>query len=306
MTSEHPAAARTGHADAADPGRARAVGRLGLGQDLRRLRQARSLPLAEAAARLELAPSTLSRMETGKAPVKAAYLTVMLDLYDVHDQAQRGQLASLARDGMRKSWHDGYRHLLPDGASHYLDLESAATHLRSYSVHAVPGLAQTAGYAAAAIRAARPDLTGPQVRSLVTVQRRRQELTRSAGLGLHLVIDQSVFLRLIGTAEVMAGQLRHLLTLASNPAVTLRVVELARPLPALTTPFTILSFPGPAHLDVACRAGIGGQVTITTRRGDLRVLHRAFTALTSAAASPGDTASLIKKAVAHWERAGTP
>lgn len=306
MSSQHTTAERTGRADAADLGEARAVGRLGLGQDLRRLRLARSLALAEAAARLGLAPSTLSRMETGQAPVKAAYLLVMLDLYEVQDQAQRGRLASLARDGMRKSWHDGYRHLLPAGASHYLDLESAATHLRSYSVHAMPGLAQTAGYAAAAIRAARPDLTSTQVRSLVTVQRRRQEHARSAGLGLHLVIDQSALMRLIGTAEVMAGQLRHLLTLTSDPAVTLRVAELARPLPALTTPFTILSFPGPGHPDVACRVGIGSQVTITTRRGDLSVLHRAFTALISAAASPGETASLIKKALAYCEQADSP
>lgn len=53
---------------------ARAVGRHGLGSELRALRQARSLRLEDVAAKLEVAPSTLSRIETGKAPTKMSYL----------------------------------------------------------------------------------------------------------------------------------------------------------------------------------------------------------------------------------------
>ena len=306
MTSEHTAAARTADTDAEDPTQARALGRHRLGQDLRRLRQAQSLQLADVAAKLGLAPSTVSRIETGQAPAKVAYLTVMLDLYGVHDQAERAELIKLARDGMRESWHDNFRQLLPAGASQYLDLETAATHLRSYSVHAIPDLAQTAGYAAAALRTSRPGLTNPQVRRLVAVQSRRQALARSGGHQLHVVIDESALLRLIGTAAIMAGQLSHLLTLTADPAVTVQVAELARPLPVLTAPFTILSFRGPGHADVACYPGIDGQVTIAKRPAELRALHRVFASLASAAASPGDTASLIKKTLAHWERAGTP
>lgn len=241
-------------------------------------------------------------METGQAPVKAACLTAMLNLYDVHDQAQRAHLTDLARDGSRASWHDGYRRLLPAGARHYLDLETAATRVRSYAMHAVPGLAQTAGYAAAAIGMARPGITNRQVRDLVRLQVRRQEHALTAGRRLHLILDQSVLLRPVGTAPVMAAQLRHLLTLTIHPAVTLQVAELARPRPVLTCPFTILSFPEPASPGAACTTGIGGQITITTGHSSLQALHAAFSALAGNAASADDSATLIKDTTAHWER----
>src|SRR5215472_4912179 len=101
MISEYTTPAQNKGADAA----ARALGRHRLGAELRRLRQARSLRLEDVAARLEVVPSTLSRMETGQAPVKAAYLTALLDLYLVHDQAQRAHLTNLAGDASGASWH---------------------------------------------------------------------------------------------------------------------------------------------------------------------------------------------------------
>src|SRR6185437_68522 len=154
--------ARPGDADAA-AGQARASGRRRLGAELRELRQARSLRLEDAAARLDLAPSSRSRMETGKAPVKTTHLTALLTLYHVEDPDQRTRLQHLARDGRLASWHDSCRDLLPAGASHYLDLETTSTTIRSYAVHAVPGLTRTDSYATAAIHAARPGLTARQV-----------------------------------------------------------------------------------------------------------------------------------------------
>lgn len=299
MTTSHTTTATAGAADTAP---ARALGRHRLGAELRQLRQARSLRLEDVAVRLGLAASTLSRMETGQAPVKAAYLTAMLNLYHVHDQAQRTQLTNLASDGRRASWHDSYRRLLPAGAPRYLDLETAASRVCSYAVHAVPGLAQTAGYAAAAIAMTRPGLTARQVRDLVTLQVRRQDHALTAGCRLHLLLDESALLRPAGTATVMAAQLRHLLTLTKHPAVTLQVAELARPRLVLTCPCTILSFPGPASSDAACTTGIGGQITITTSHANLRTMHATFTALAGNAASADDSATLIKDTTAHWER----
>jgi transcriptional regulator with XRE-family HTH domain len=281
---------------------ARALGRHRLGADLRRLRQAQSLRLEDVAAQLELVPSTLSRIETGQAPVKTAYLTAMLDLYHVHDPAERERLTSLAHDGRQASWHHSYRPLLPAGASHYLDLETLARHIRSYTMHAIPGLVQAPGYAAAVIHATRPSLTGSQVSDLVTLQARRQGHSRASGHRLHLIVDESALLRPFGTPAIMSGQFRHLLTLTTDPAITVQVAELATPRPVLTPPFTILSFPDPASLDTACTTGIGGQITITTNPADLRTLHAAFTAITGNAATTDDTATLIKDTTAHWER----
>jgi hypothetical protein len=111
VTSRYATAAGPAATEADGPILAPALSRYRLGADLRRLRQARSLRIEDVAARLGIAPSTLSRMETGHSQVKAAYLTVLLDLYRVRDQAQRDQLTDLAWDGMGKGWHDGYRSL---------------------------------------------------------------------------------------------------------------------------------------------------------------------------------------------------
>ena len=72
-----------------------------LGAELRRLRLARSLRLEDAADRLSLAPSTVSRIEAGKAPARTSYVALMLDLYQVQDLGVRRTLTDLAREGRR-------------------------------------------------------------------------------------------------------------------------------------------------------------------------------------------------------------
>src|ERR1700683_2094105 len=75
------------------------VRRRRLGSELRRLREAQSIKLEEVAEKLGLAPSTLSRIETGKAPTRSAYLNSMLELYGVDDPGQRQVLLEMAREG---------------------------------------------------------------------------------------------------------------------------------------------------------------------------------------------------------------
>src|ERR1700689_2564375 len=89
-----------------------ALGRRRLGRELRQLREARWLRLEDVADRLGVAPSTLSRIESGKAPTRTGYLALMLDLYDIDDPAQRASLEELARQGQRDGWWTDYSDLL--------------------------------------------------------------------------------------------------------------------------------------------------------------------------------------------------
>ena len=75
-----------------------------LGADLRRLREERSLRLEDVAARLGVAPSTLSRIETGKAPTRTSYLTLLLDLYEVRDADERRAIL----ESFRRHWQAGH------------------------------------------------------------------------------------------------------------------------------------------------------------------------------------------------------
>ncbi|HVB44886.1 MAG TPA: Scr1 family TA system antitoxin-like transcriptional regulator [Streptosporangiaceae bacterium] len=273
MTGALPEQAAQGTGNNAPPGPA--ARRRRLGANLRRLREARSLRLQDVAARLDLAANTLSRIETGKAPTRTSYLIAMLDLYGVVNPGQRKLLTDLARDGQGTSWWAAYDDLLPAGAGHYLDLEAAAAQVRAFAAQAVPGLLQTADYAAAAIPATVPSLTASGVRQLVALQLRRQEMTRNSKQRLLAILDESALLRSIGTARTIVGQLRHLLAATADPA----------------------------EPDIACCVGPGGQVI--TRCGDVRAVQSTFTLLARAAMSPADSTHLIQNTATRWERQAT-
>src|ERR1700757_4730542 len=108
------------------------VRRRRLGSELRKLRDANGLKLEEVAERLGVAPSTLSRIETGKAPTRTAYLNAMLELYGVDDPGQRQVLLEMAREGHRKGWWAVWDGVLPTGFGIYVGLEAEAPALGGY------------------------------------------------------------------------------------------------------------------------------------------------------------------------------
>jgi transcriptional regulator with XRE-family HTH domain len=259
-----------------------------LGDELRRLREACCLRLEDVAERLGVAPSTLSRIETGRAPTRTSYLHLMLDLYGVNDPDRRRLLADVAREGQRKGWWADYRDVLPAGSDTFLGLEAAASYIRSFSVLAVPDLVQTERYARAVCRARNASLTKAQLARLVAVQLRRQERALHSGrCQLELLIDESSLLRRIGSGDVMAEQLEHLAALAAGSSAVIRVVSLAREHSLLPLPFVVLSFSSPAAGDVGCQGESLNKVKVTKRPSEVRALLSGLAGLSRMALSPG-------------------
>jgi transcriptional regulator with XRE-family HTH domain len=271
-----------------------AVPRLRLGTALRHLRETRSLRLEDVASKLGVAPSTLSRIETGKALTRTSYLRELLDLYGVADEKQREALASLARQGQRKSWWADHADLLPAGAADYYGLEASAAGIRAYTAGAVHGLLQTADYAAAACRASSPGLSAEDAASLAAIQHRRQELMLRDGREMRLVLDESALRRVIGSAETMSGQLTHLAEAAASDHVAIWVIPLAAAHAVLSPEFTLLTFDSQAGTAAAWTSGIHGQVTVTTRVKDVHHAAATFAALTRTALPPEESACLIR------------
>jgi transcriptional regulator with XRE-family HTH domain len=281
-----------------DPGIRRHV----LGGELRRLRLESGLRLEDVVLHLGVAPSTLSRIETGRAPTRTAFLSMMLDLYGVDDPDRRRELADLAREGQRRGWWADCRDLLPAGAGHYLDLETAAQQVCCYSAHAVPELLQTPDYAAAVLRATRRGLGKDEMSRLVRLHARRLDLVRAAGVQVRLIMDESALSRSVGTAAVMAAQLRHLLAVASDPQITVQVAELASGRPVLCPSFAVLSFADPDDPNVACSSGPAGRVILAKPRTETSVLVAEFAVLERSAASPGESTRLVEKALQRWDQ----
>lgn len=254
------------------------VRRRRLGTELRKLRDSGGYKLEEAAALLGVAPSTLSRIETGKAPTKSAYLNQLLEMYGVTDAGQRKILVDMAREGHRKGWWAAYDDVLPSGHGVYVGLEAEASGLRSYETTVVHGLLQTSEYARAILRATGPRHTESQLDRLVDLRMQRQRrLDDEPAIDLWVILDEAVIRRIVGGAAVMRRQLAHLLAAACGPGVTLQVLPFdCGAHPGHDGPFSILEFPERTDAEVVYVESAGGPLYLEKDR-DVRVRAEALT-----------------------------
>jgi transcriptional regulator with XRE-family HTH domain len=248
------------------------------------------------AERLGLAPSTLSRIETGKAPTKSAYLTAMLDMYEVSDPGARKVLVDMAREGHRKGWWSIYDDILPSGFDIYVGLEAEASGLRSYETDVVHGLLQTTDYAVAVLRELRPRDSEEQLERGVDLRMERQRLLdQDPPLDLWLILDEGAIRRNIGGPAVMRNQLEHLIQASRWPNVTLQILAFEAGAHAgLIGPFSILEFPERTDSDVAYTESVGGMIYLEKDR-EVRACAEAFDRMRAAALSPAASVELIQR-----------
>jgi transcriptional regulator with XRE-family HTH domain len=248
------------------------------------------------AERLGVAPSTLSRIETGKAPTRTAYLNAMLELYGVDDPSQRHVLLEMAREGHRKGWWAVWDGVLPTGFGIYVGLEAEAASLRVYEAQVVHGLLQTEDYARAVMSTVRRRQTPDEIDRLVKLRMQRQDvLRRPDPLELWIILDESVLQRMAGSSKVMREQLDHLYEASQWPNVTLQVLAFGSGLhPGLGGSFAIIEFPERFDPDVVYTEGVTGQAYIEERDREVRARAEAFDLLRAAALPPSDSALLIR------------
>ena len=267
-----------------------------LGFELRRLREAAGLKLEQVAGELRIAASTLSRIETGRSPCRAIYLTVMLDLYGVTDAEQVLLLKDMARQGQRKGWWAGYDEVLPTGFGIYVGLENEASSLRAYEPQVVHGLLQTPEYARVVQRAWDWRAGSERIDRQVELRLRRQEvLTRPAGpLELWVILDEAVLRREVGGPEVMRPQLGRLAEAADQPNVTVQVLPFGQGAHAgLSGAFHLLDFPG-GDPSVTYVESPGGNIYLE-KAHEVRRWSEAFDQLRAQALSPEDSRRMIAK-----------
>ena len=270
------------------------VRRRRLGMELRRLRESNGYKLEEVAAQLGVAPSTLSRIETGKAPTKSAYLSQMLEMYGVLDPAQRQVLIDMAREGHRKGWWSAYDDILPSGFDIYVGLEAETASIRGYEISVVHGLLQTPDYARAVLRETFPRHGHDQVDRLVDLRIERQRrLDDDPPLELWAILDEAVIRRTVGGGSVMRAQLEHLLEMADRQGLTIQVLPFSSGAHAgHAGPFSVLEFPNRTDSEVVYVESVAGIIYLEKDR-EVRTRVEAFDRLRAAALAPGVSADLI-------------
>jgi transcriptional regulator with XRE-family HTH domain len=273
------------------------VRRRELGALLRALRQERGWTAEEVAERLLVSPSKISRQETGQRGVSARDIRDLCDLYGVQGD-ERQRLIDLASEGKQRPEWQSRR--LP--YSTYVGLEAEAASISDYALGVMPGLLQTAGYARAVLQAMVPRWVPEIVEERVQGRLDRQERILAAPAAPHFeaVMDESVLHRVVGSPAVMREQAEHLLALADQSAITLRIIPYsAGALPSPTNKFIILRFGSPNVADTVFAEGLTGDLYLDDP-DDVEVYSTTFRALMGLAAGPGDTRKIISGVASRY------
>jgi transcriptional regulator with XRE-family HTH domain len=278
------------------------VGRLLIGSMLRRLRSEQGITREEAGEAIRATPWKIHRLENGQVGFKDRDLVDLLKLYGVTDQQEVAELLEMARKANSPGWWFGYGDLVPPWFRTYMDLESAATVIRTYQGQLVPGLLQTADYARATVAGMLPPSSPEEIERRVTLRLARQQiLTQPDGPRLWAVVDEAALRRPVGGEQVLREQLERLIDAARLPSVVLQVLPLSVGAhPAITGPFTILRFAEQELPDIVYVEHLTNAQYLD-KRDDLNPYMHVMDSISVAAAPPSRTVDILQRILKESE-----
>jgi DNA-binding XRE family transcriptional regulator len=272
------------------------VQRMLVGAKLRRLRTDLGLSRDQAADHIRASEWKIHRLENGQVSFKERDLLDLLHLYQVQDPQEIADTLALARDANHPGWWQHYGDVLPAWFRAYVDLESAASLIRTYEGQYIPGLLQTDDYIRAVVHGAHLTDTTEDVGRRVRLRMARQTvLTREAPPRLWAVIDEAALRRPVGGPEVMRGQLERLIEATKLATVTLQVLGFAAGAhPAMAGAFSVLRFPDQELPDVVYLEHLTGASYLEKRDEVERYLD-IMEIMCIEAEPPGRTVELLQR-----------
>ncbi|WP_433681430.1 helix-turn-helix domain-containing protein [Nocardia sp. CA-119907] len=276
-----------------------------LGRYLRDLRQQTGLSIVQASRAIGRGSGTLQRLETGEANrIELDDIEALCHLYD--EPKMLPALKGLAQQGNERSWWHEYGDLIPSYFNLYVGLEAAAQQLAIYRPDMVSGLFQTADYARALDRAYFVHETADEIERRVRLRIKRQSLIRRRfdPASVHLILDEAVLRRVVGSPRVMADQLRYLADMPSNVTVQVLPSAAGFPLGISTGPFTILDFGldkegQPFEPTVIFVESYTGDIYLE-RPDSVRRYREAHTALQPVALNVADSKHLLRRVAKEY------
>jgi transcriptional regulator with XRE-family HTH domain len=297
---------------------------------MRGLREARGLTLKYIASYLGVEFSTLARYERAEWPFRRDHVIALLDVYGVYDEVERADLVELAQNAWRV---DQWNHLLgsqyemltfqPDqlwSGRRCVDpwwVQKRAEELCVYAPMVLPDLVQARDYADQLIRIVEGKHSANQkVDQLLRRFTDRQRLLTDKRVGaipvektsdigparLTAVIEEPVLYRRIGGEAVMRFQLEHLLRLANQPGIDIRILPTQVGLhDGLHGGFTVAVGQRP-YPDVAMVEHLGGHLLIEATKAER--YREVFGKLMGEAVSPHDSMLIVTRVLEEY--GGTP
>ncbi|MFF3005110.1 helix-turn-helix domain-containing protein [Kitasatospora sp. NPDC057940] len=210
--------------------------RLELGRRLRTIRTAAGLDGRTLAGRLGWPASKVSKLQQGRQSPTVADVRAWADACDVPEAAAELVVQLHELDDRYAQWRRELRHGHAAVQKSWADMEAAAQTIRAFEPCWVPGLLQTADYAAARFREhAQLNDSPPDTDAAVAARLARQQILYShspGGRHWHILLTEAALLYGTASAEVMRAQIDRLVSATTLPALRLGVVPFRTRLPA--------------------------------------------------------------------------
>ncbi|MDF3302896.1 helix-turn-helix domain-containing protein [Streptomyces tropicalis] len=272
-----------------------------VGVQLTGFREDAELSQDQAARLLGFSGAKLSRIESGKSrrPPSERDVRALLELYDTDEYESSVLLRLLRRAGEPGWWQRYDKRLMPEWFDRLVGLQEAAAAIRTFEIQYVPGLLQTAAYTRAVVERGLPTASAGEVQRRVELRMRRAELLqRSDAPQLWAVIDESVLLRVLGSRDVMRGQLTHLVEMAQRSHVTVQIIPLdVTNASAPAIPITYLRFGGLDLPDVVYLEHIR-SANFLEDRDETEEYRIALDRLADEALTPLESLALLRRTIA--------
>lgn len=192
---------------------------------LREIRLDAGITARELAVRCGWSESKSSRIEHAKTPPSDADIRSWCAACNAPGQADDLIAANRQADSMYVQWkrlqRTGLRRLQESGVPLY----EKTRQFHVYCSNVVPGFFQTPGYATALLTSiAKFRGTPDDVADAVTARMNRSHVVREGDHRFAVLIEESVLRYRIGSPDVMAAQLGHLLSVMALPSVSLGII----------------------------------------------------------------------------------
>jgi transcriptional regulator with XRE-family HTH domain len=251
------------------------------GKQVRKERMARAWSIHELSDRAGIAAGHLSRIENGRRPPTEK----IADLCDA---------VFPERKGWFREYYEESRTWMPPGLRVWAEHEDKAIRLSVWAPSIIHGLFQTPDYARTFL-ALLPGVTSEVITARLASRMERQRrviFRKDDPPSVAAIIDHTALYRLVGSPQVMAAQLRHLLEVASLPHVTLQV------LPAVAHPATaselIIADNSAVYAEHLAAGGVYTEEETVTR------LDRLFATIRAECYRASESAAIIGKAEETW------
>jgi transcriptional regulator with XRE-family HTH domain len=258
-----------------------------LGEELKRLRLAAGYTTQEAFARaINFTREAVSKVETGyELPSDNLYLK-WLGVCQASDETRHhlDRMLRMARKAKAAT---------PEFAKPWLDAEQAADIIRIWALDVMPGLFQTYDHAFAMYRIGGMDEETAAAKATARIER-KQILD---GTHVTAIIYEPILNRVVGTREIMAGELEHLLEVMEKPNAVIQVVRDTGYFVGLDGQFEIAS--GSRIPDTLNMITVEDHTT-----DDEAVVRRAatmFEIIRGFALSVGESRALLQEALQRWK-----